>query len=283
MIIDGEEVARQVRDEVKREVQGMTDPPKLAAVLMSPDPASRTYVDMKQKDCREVGMESEVVELPTSADLDELLDAVEELNRNDSVDGIIVQSPLPEHVPEHRAFQAVRPQKDVDGFHPLNKGLLMNGRPRYLPATPKGVQRLLLESGYPPEGKDVVILGRSGIVGKPLANLLLQKNEGADATVTVCHSSTRDVESHTRRADVLVAAVGVPEFVSAEMVGESAVVIDVGVNRVEADNEKGYRLVGDVDFEDVREKAEAVTPVPGGVGPMTRAMLLENTLEAAQQ
>lgn len=283
MIIDGEEVARQVREEVKREVQGMPEAPKLAAVLMSPDPASRTYVEMKQKDCREVGIESRVVELPTDAGLDELLDAVEELNRDPTVDGIIVQSPLPSHVPEHRAFSAVAPKKDVDGFHPLNKGLLMNGRPQFVPATPKGVQRLLLETGYPPEGRDVVVLGRSGIVGKPLANLLLQKNDGGNATVTVCHSRTRDVASHTRRADILVAAVGEPEFVSADMVGEGAVVVDVGVNRVDADNDKGYRLVGDVDFDAVSEKAEAVTPVPGGVGPMTRAMLLENTLEAAQQ
>lgn len=283
MIIDGEEVAGQVRREITREVGGMTDPPKLAAVLMSPDPASRTYVEMKQRDCREVGMESTVVEIPTDAGQEELLGAVEELNTDSSVDGIIVQSPLPSHVPEHRAFSAVAPEKDVDGFHPLNKGLLMNGRPRYVPATPKGVQRLLRETGYPPEGRDVVILGRSGIVGKPLANLLMQKNEGGNATVTVCHSRTEDLESHTRRADILVAAVGVPEFVSGDMVGEGAVVVDVGVNRVEADNEKGYRLVGDVDFDEVKEKAEAVTPVPGGVGPMTRAMLLENTLEAAQQ
>ncbi|MDY7082387.1 MAG: bifunctional 5,10-methylene-tetrahydrofolate dehydrogenase/5,10-methylene-tetrahydrofolate cyclohydrolase, partial [Halobacteria archaeon] len=187
-----------------------------------------------------------------------------------------------DHVDEKRAFEAVSPLKDVDGFHPENKGRLMDGRPRFVPATPKGIKKLLVESGNPPEGDDVVILGRSDIVGKPLANLLSGRGDGENATVTICHSRTRNLEEHTRRADVLVAAIGVPEFVTADMITEDTVVIDVGVNRVDADNDKGYELVGDVDFENVREKAEAITPVPGGVGPMTRAMLLENTLEAAR-
>ncbi|MFW5929231.1 MAG: bifunctional 5,10-methylenetetrahydrofolate dehydrogenase/5,10-methenyltetrahydrofolate cyclohydrolase, partial [Halobacteriota archaeon] len=198
---------------------------------------------------------------------------------DDSVDGVLVQLPLPDHVDGNAALDAVAPDKDVDGFHPVNKGLLLDGRPRVVPATPRGVHRLLLEADVEIEGADVTVVGRSEIVGKPLAALLTNH----DATVTVCHSRTEDLASHTRRADVVVAAVGVPEMVTADMVGEGAVVIDVGVNRVDADNERGYELVGDVDFDGVSRVAGAVTPVPGGVGPMTVASLMQNTVELARR
>jgi methylenetetrahydrofolate dehydrogenase (NADP+)/methenyltetrahydrofolate cyclohydrolase len=272
----------------------MDAPPTLVAVLMGDDPASETYVEMKRRDCEEVGIDGRVREVDGDASQDELLDVVDELNADPDVDGVIVQLPLPDHVDERAALRAVDPAKDVDGFHPENKGLLMQGDPRFVPATPKGVQRMLVAEGYPVAGKDVVILGRSDIVGKPLANLLLQKPDGdgggdesddagggEDATVTVCHSATEDVAAHTRRADILVAAVGVPEFVNADMVTEDTVVVDVGVNRVERDGES--TLVGDVAFDEVADVVEAISPVPGGVGPMTRAMLLENTVEAARQ
>ncbi|XGI84438.1 bifunctional 5,10-methylenetetrahydrofolate dehydrogenase/5,10-methenyltetrahydrofolate cyclohydrolase [Halorutilales archaeon Cl-col2-1] len=275
-VIDGESVAEEVRDSVSEEVEEMETPPKLVAVLMSDDPASETYVSMKEKDCGEVGIESEVVRIDPSEPEEKLMSVIDDLNHDDSVDGFIVQLPLPDHVDETKALEAVSPEKDVDGFHPENKGLLMEGRPRFVPATPMGVQKLLTATGNSPDGKDVVILGRSDIVGKPLANLLVQKSDGANATVTVCHSGTQNVEEHTRRADIIVAAVGVPEFVTPEMVSEETVVIDVGINEVDGE------LVGDVDYEGVSEKAAAMTPVPGGVGPMTRAMLLRNTVEAAK-
>ncbi|MDY6780396.1 MAG: tetrahydrofolate dehydrogenase/cyclohydrolase catalytic domain-containing protein [Halobacteria archaeon] len=299
MIIDGEEIAAGVRESVASDVEQLDQTPKLVAVLMSDDPASETYVRMKKQACEEVGIEAETLRIDPEATEEELFSAIDDLNRDETVNGFIVQSPLPDHVSEKEAFEAVSPRKDVDGFHPENKGRLMDGRPRFVPATPKGIQRLLVESGNPPEGKDVVVLGRSDIVGKPLANLLLSRSEDANATVTVCHSRTDDLDEHTRRADVLVAAVGKPEYVTSEMVSEGVVVVDVGINRVDvdkrsssgsqnsessgdADNEKGYELVGDVDFDSVREKASAITPVPGGVGPMTVAMLLENTVEATR-
>ena len=296
-LLDGEAVAADVRSEVSDAVDAMDEPPTLVAVLMGDDPASETYVEMKRRDCEEVGIDGRVREVDGDASQSELLDVVDELNADSDVDGIIVQLPLPDHVDERAALRAVDPAKDVDGFHPENKGLLMQGDPRFVPATPKGVQRMLVAEGYPVSGRDVVILGRSDIVGKPLANLLVQKPEdgggdddggrdkgdagGENATVTVCHSATDDVASHTRRADILVAAVGVPEFVTADMVTEDTVVVDVGVNRVERDGES--TLVGDVAFDEVADVVEAISPVPGGVGPMTRAMLLENTVEAARQ
>ncbi len=273
-IIDGEEIAARVRDEVANEVDGMVHTPKLVAVLMSDDPASETYVRMKRQAADEVGIESDTVRIDPEAPEDELLSTVEELNGDEDVDGILVQLPLPDGVDEDRALEAVAPEKDVDGFHPFNKGLLMEGRPRFVPATPMGVVRMLREHGVELEGKDVTVVGRSDIVGKPLASLLISRD--VNATVTVCHSRTDDVAEHTRNADIVVAAVGVPEFVTADMVDEGAVVVDVGINRVDDE------LVGDVAYDEVSEKASAITPVPGGVGPMTVASLLENTVKAAR-
>ena len=273
-VIDGEEIAARVRDEVANEVDRMVRTPKLVAVLMSDDPASETYVRMKRQAADEVGIESETVRIDPDAPEDELLSTVEELNEDDGVDGILVQLPLPDGVDEDRALEAVAPEKDVDGFHPFNKGLLMEGRPRFVPATPMGVVRMLREHGVELEGKDVTVVGRSDIVGKPLASLLMSRD--INATVTVCHSRTNDVAEHTRNADIVVAAVGVPEFVTADMVDEGAVVVDVGINRVDDE------LVGDVAYDEVSEKASAITPVPGGVGPMTVASLLENTVKAAR-
>ena len=283
-IIDGNAVAADVREALTDSIgtlesAGVT--PGLATVLMSEDPASETYVSMKQQDCEEVGIESHHVELDTDAPAEDLYDAIEDLNADPAIHGILVQMPVPDHVDDRRVLRAIDPLKDVDGFHPANVGRLVAGNDRYRPCTPHGVQKLLSAYDIETEGADAVIVGRSNIVGKPLANLLVQKRGDGNATVTVCHSRTADLAAKTRAADVLVAAAGRPEFIDAGMVGEGATVIDVGVNRVDADTEKGYELVGDVDFESARENAAHITPVPGGVGPMTRAMLLYNTVKAA--
>ncbi|WP_136688055.1 bifunctional methylenetetrahydrofolate dehydrogenase/methenyltetrahydrofolate cyclohydrolase [Halorhabdus amylolytica] len=283
-IIDGNAVAAAIRDDLgdaisALEAKGVT--PTLATVLMSTDPASETYVSMKQDDCAEVGIEALDVEIEPDAPARELFDEIDRLNADSNVDGILVQMPVPEHVEKQSVLRRIDPEKDVDGFHPENVGRLVAGDPRYKPCTPHGIQKLLEDAGVDPEGKDAVIVGRSDIVGKPMANLLMQKAEGGNATVTVCHSRTEDLAGQTREADIVVAAAGVPEMIDGEMLSEGVVVIDVGINRVDADTEKGYELVGDVDFESAREKAGAITPVPGGVGPMTRAMLLYNTVKAA--
>jgi len=283
-IIDGNAVAADVREALTDSIgtlesAGVT--PGLATVLMSEDPASETYVSMKQQDCEEVGIQSHHVELDTDAPAEDLYDTIEDLNADPAIHGILVQMPVPDHVDDRRVLRAIDPLKDVDGFHPANVGRLVAGNDRYRPCTPHGVQKLLEAHDVETEGADAVIVGRSNIVGKPLANLLVQKRDDGNATVTVCHSRTADLAAKTRAADVLVAAAGRPEFIDAGMVGEGATVIDVGVNRVDADTEKGYELVGDVDFESARENAAHITPVPGGVGPMTRAMLLYNTVKAA--
>jgi methylenetetrahydrofolate dehydrogenase (NADP+)/methenyltetrahydrofolate cyclohydrolase len=281
-IIDGEAVAEQVRSEVKTAVDQLRAAdvtPGLATVLMSDDPASETYVRMKQRDCEEVGIESRHVELDTDAPQSELFATIDELNEDPAIDGILVQRPLTESVDEPAALRRVDPEKDVDGFHPENVGRLVTGDPRFVPCTPLGVQRLLTEAGVEIPGSDVVIVGRSELVGKPLANLLLLRGVGGDATVTVCHSKTENLEAHTTRADVVVVAAGVPELVTGEMLSEGAVVIDVGINEVGSGENR--KLVGDVAQEDAAEIVEAITPVPGGVGPMTRAMLLRNTVVAA--
>jgi len=272
--INGEEISSRVREEVADDIARTDRTPKLVAVLMSDDPASETYVRMKREAAEEVGIDSETVHIEPDAPEEELLSTVAELNEDETVDGILVQLPLPDHVSKESALEAVAPEKDVDGFHPFNKGLLMEGRPRFVPATPKGVVRMLREHGVELEGANVAVVGRSEIVGKPLAALLFSRD--VNATVTVCHSRTEDVEEHTRAADIVVAAVGVPEFVTADMVSEGVVIVDVGINRVEDE------LVGDVAYDEVAEKASAITPVPGGVGPMTVASLLENTVEAAR-
>jgi methylenetetrahydrofolate dehydrogenase (NADP+) / methenyltetrahydrofolate cyclohydrolase len=278
-IIDGKAIAARGREEVAEGVRALAGrgvTPGLAAVLVGDDPASRIYVDAKRKDCAEVGMRSELVELPASTSQDELLATVTRLNADPGVHGIIVQLPLPPHIAELDVQMAIDPAKDVDGLNPTNAGLLMRGAPAFLPATPLGIIELLERSGVSTQGADVVVVGRGVLVGMPLAVMLAQKSPRGNATVTLCHTATRDLAAHTRRADVLVVAAGRPETVTADMVKPGAVVVDVGTNRMEAG------LVGDVDFEKVAELAGAITPVPGGVGPMTRAALLRNTLTAAE-
>ena len=284
-LIDGRTLSQAVRDDVQSEIDAWTGddhrPPFLSAVLVGDNPASEAYVRGKEKDAAEVGIETETHHLDADTSQEGLLDLVYDLNTDPSVDGILVQLPLPDNIDEQTIIDAVDPSKDVDGFHPENLGRLMRGNPRYIPATPYGIMEMLSRSDIDPEGMDAVIVGRSNIVGKPLANLLLRRT--ANATVTVCHSRTRDLAAHTRRADLLVAAAGQAAFIDGTMVKEGAVVIDVGINRVEDSSaDRGYRLVGDVDFEDVRPRAARITPVPGGVGLMTRAMLLKNTLTAAR-
>ena len=284
-LIDGRTLSQAVRDDVQSEIDAWTGddhrPPFLSAVLVGDNPASEAYVRGKEKDAAEVGIETETHHLDADTSQEGLLDLVYDLNTDPSVDGILVQLPLPDNIDEQTIIDAVDPSKDVDGFHPENLGRLMRGNPRYIPATPYGIMEMLSRSDIDPEGMDAVIVGRSNIVGKPLANLLLRRT--ANATVTVCHSRTRDLAAHTRRADLLVAAAGQAAFVDGTMVKEGAVVIDVGINRVEDSSaDRGYRLVGDVDFEDVRPRAARITPVPGCVGLMTRAMLLKNTLTAAR-
>ena len=283
-IIDGNAVAAEVREEVAAAVETLADAgerPGLATVLMSDDPASETYVSMKQDDCEEVGIDATDVEIDSDAPAEELYGTVEELNADPDVHGILVQMPVPEQVDDREVLRRIDPEKDVDGFHPENVGRLVAGDARFKPCTPHGIQRLLDATGTETEGAEAVVVGRSEIVGKPMANLLIQKAPLGNATTTVCHSRTRELAAHTREADIVVAAAGVPEFLTGEMLKEGATVIDVGINRVDADTEKGYELVGDVEFESANGVAGAITPVPGGVGPMTRAMLLHNTAAAA--
>ncbi|WP_276271897.1 bifunctional methylenetetrahydrofolate dehydrogenase/methenyltetrahydrofolate cyclohydrolase [Haloarcula litorea] len=283
-IIDGNAVAQSIRDDLATAIDQLAEEgvqPSLATVLMSDDPASETYVSMKQDDCAEVGIEAIDIEIDPDADASELYDAIDDLNGDENVNGILVQMPVPDHVSDREVLRAVDPVKDVDGFHPENVGRLVAGNARYKPCTPHGVQKLIEAAGVETEGADAVVVGRSDIVGKPMANLLVQKAPGGNATTTVCHSRTKDLAAKTRQADILVAAAGVPEMIDGGMIKEGATVIDVGINRVDADTEKGYELVGDVEFDSAKEKAGAITPVPGGVGPMTRAMLLYNTVKAA--
>ena len=286
-ILDGVALARTIRGEVAAAVAkaGGSVKPGLAAVLVGEDPASAVYVRSKGKACEEAGMYSETIRLPKVTTEAELLAVVDRLNADPRIHGILVQLPLPKQIDSEKVLFRIDPAKDVDGFHPVNVGKLVTGdRTAFRPATPYGVQQMLIRSGIETKGAHAVIVGRSNIVGKPMANLLIQQGPGGDATVTVCHSRTRDLPAVTRSADILIAAIGKPEFVAADMVRPGAVVIDVGINRVEdASQPKGYRLVGDVAFGPVSELASWITPVPGGVGPMTIAMLLQNTLQAWQQ
>ncbi len=286
-VIDGKQMAEEIRGEVAEETRALRErlgiTPGLAAVLVGGDPASAVYVRNKRRACDEADMVSETIQLPEETTQEELIGLVRQLNADPRFHGILVQLPLPPHIEEREVILSIDPDKDVDGMHPINGGRLMEGSPRFLPATPAGVQQMLVRSGNDPAGKHVVIVGRSNIVGKPLATLLMQKAPGANATVTVCHTGTRDLPALTRQADIVVAAIGRPRALTADMVAEGAVVIDVGINRVDdATRKSGYRLVGDVDYDAVAEKASAITPVPGGVGPMTIAMLLTNTLRAAR-
>ncbi len=286
-IIDGKQVAADIRAELKDEVSRLKDQgvvPGLGVVLVGEDPASKSYVTAKEKACHDIGIFSDDNRLPAETTQEELLALVERMNQDPKINGILVQLPLPKHIDEAAILLAIDPDKDVDGFHPMNVGKMVVGEKAFLPCTPHGVLQLLQRSGVETSGAHVVVVGRSNIVGKPVANMLLQKKEGANATVTLCHTRTKDLGYHTRQADIIIAASGWPNTITADMVKEGAVVIDVGVNRVEdASRERGYRLVGDVDFDAVKEKASLITPVPGGVGPMTITMLLYNTVESAKR
>ena len=280
-------MAKEIRAEVAEGVEEMKAKhdvtPGLAVVLVGDNPASAVYVRNKEKAATEAGLLAEVYHRPADTTQSEILTLLEKLNGDARFHGIIVQLPLPAHIDEETVIEAVDPAKDVDGLHPANIGRLVAGRPRFVSATPAGIQQLLLRNGHDPEGKHVVVCGRSNIVGKPVANLLMQRLPGSNATVTVCHTRTVDLAATTRQADILIAAIGRPLFITADMVKDGAVVIDVGINQVDApERKRGYRLVGDVDFGPVSEKVAAITPVPGGVGPMTIAMLLSNTLKAAR-
>ena len=286
-IINGNEIASEVRNEVAKKVHLLKNKneitPGLAAVLVGDDPASQVYVRNKGRACDEVGIYNETFRLEQSATQLELISLIEKLNGDPKFDGILVQLPLPSHINEKEVIMRLEPSKDVDGLHPYNVGKLLEGSPLFVPATPFGVQTMLLRSGYDPSGKHVVIVGRSQIVGKPLAALLMQKEAGANATVTLCHTGTPDIAVFTRTADILVAAIGRPNSITEDMVSANTVVIDVGINRIpDVSTKSGMRLVGDVDFEAVSRKVKAISPVPRGVGPMTIAMLLANTLKAAE-
>lgn len=285
-LIDGRAIATEIRAELCERVAGLTEQgivPGLATVLVGEDPASQLYVGMKNRAAAEAGIHSRQITLPADTPEDELLGVVEGLNADAQIHGILVQLPLPDHIDDQKILLAIDPAKDVDGFHPVNVGRLATGATDVLaPCTPWGVVQLLLRTGNDPAGRHVVVVGRSNIVGRPMASLLLRRGRGGDATVTIAHSRTPDLGALTRLADILVVAVGRPGTVTADMVRPGAVVIDVGTNRVDApETERGYKVVGDVDFEAVREVASWITPVPGGVGPMTIAMLLSNTVDAA--
>ena len=286
-ILDGKALAAEIRGEVAASVaemqlkHGVT--PGLAAVLVGDDPASAIYVRNKRRACEDVGMVSDTFELPADSTNEQVLACVRSLNTDPRFHGILVQLPLPDQIDERLIIESLDPAKDVDGLHPLNVGKLVQGRADFVPGTPAGIQQLLVSNGHDPAGANVVICGRSEIVGKPMALLLMQRADGANATVTVCHTRTKNLADITRQADILVVAMGRPKAITADMVKDGAVVIDVGINRVEDTSRKrGYRLEGDVDFDAVSEKASAITPVPGGVGPMTIAMLLVNTLTATR-
>ena len=285
-LISGNDISSSIYGELRERIaslrsKGIT--PGLAVVLVGEDPASQVYVRMKGKKCEELGMHSVTIVLPADTSETELLRKVDELNRDKKIHGFLVQLPLPEHIDEDKIINAIDPKKDADGFHPGNVGSMLIGKPVFLPATPAGIQQLLVRSGIETKGKHVVVVGRSNIVGKPIAAMLMQKGADADATVTVVHSRTKGLEEHTKRADILIVAIGKARFVTKDMVKDGAVVIDVGTNRIDdPSSEKGSRLVGDVDFENVKEKASFITPVPGGVGPMTICMLMANTVKAAE-
>jgi methylenetetrahydrofolate dehydrogenase (NADP+)/methenyltetrahydrofolate cyclohydrolase len=282
ILIKGSEIAKQIKQELKEEVNMLLINnkviPGLATVLVGEDEASKVYVGAKEKACGELGIYSERIDLPAGINEDALLNLIDTLNKNPKIHGILIQLPLPKHIRETRVLYAIDPQKDVDGFHPVNVGKLMLGVPDFLPCTPHGIQELLIRTGIETDGAEVVVVGRSNIVGKPIANMLIQKNrKGANATVTICHTGTKDLLFHTKRADILIVAAGRPKTITSDMVKEGVVVIDVGVNRL------ATGLVGDVDFDSVKEKAKAITPVPGGVGPMTIVMLMKNTVQSAKR
>lgn len=285
ILIDGKKIALDIRNELKEKISKIKNDtnrvPGLAAILVGESPASKIYVSSKAKACEEIGMLSRVERLPENISEVELISTVEKYNSDINFHGILVQLPLPKHINEDKVIEAISPDKDVDGFHPVSVGKLVIGKDTFIPCTPAGIQELLKRYNIATKGKHVVVLGRSNIVGKPIANILIQKKEFANSIVTICHSAARDLKQFTLQADILIAAIGKPEFVKADMIKEGCVVIDVGINRIEDTNSaKGYRIVGDVDFENVSRKSSYITPVPGGVGPMTIAMLLSNTYKS---
>ena len=284
-IIDGKAISRQVMEDLKPRIASLKEKgiiPGLSVIIVGTDPASMSYVTSKGKACERLGVGSETIMLKDNTSQDDLLAIIENLNANPRVHGILVQLPLPDQIDENLVLETIDPAKDVDGFSPINIGRLIAGQDCFAPATPSGVMEMLARSNIDPEGKHAVIVGRSNIVGKPMAALLMQKKKGANATVTLCHSRTKNIPEITSQADILIVAIGKPNYLTADMVKPGAVVIDIGINRVDADNEKGYKIVGDVDFEAVKEVASAITPVPGGVGRMTIAMLMQSTVESAE-
>jgi methylenetetrahydrofolate dehydrogenase (NADP+)/methenyltetrahydrofolate cyclohydrolase len=285
-IIDGMQIAKDIREELKKKVESLKARgirPGLGVILVGDDPASKSYVTAKGKACEEAGIFSDDNRLPANTTQKDLIALINRMNKDPKINGILVQLPLPKHMNESEALRTVIPEKDVDGFHPINVGKMMLGEKCFLPCTPHGVVQILARSGVTIAGSHVVVVGRSNIVGKPVANMLLQKKENANATVTICHTGTKDMAYFTRQADILIVAAGRPRTVTADMVKPGAVVIDVGVNRIpDAGKKSGFRLVGDVDFDAVKEKASQITPVPGGVGTMTITMLLFNTVESAE-
>jgi len=286
-IISGTEVAKAIREELKTEVAELKEKhavvPGLVTILVGEDPASQSYVSAKNKTAHALGIHSEQVTLPADTTEQDLLATVEKYNKDKNIHGILVQLPLPKHINETNVLYAIDPAKDVDGFHPVNVGKMVLGEECFLPCTPHGILELLTRSGVETSGAEVVIIGRSNIVGKPIANLMLQKRKGGNATITLCHTRTKDMAAHCKRADIIIAAVGVPKMVTADMVKDGVVIIDVGVNRIGKTADGKAILAGDVDFDAVKEKASYITPVPGGVGPMTITMLMKNTVQAARQ
>ena len=287
-LIDGKKISATIKEEIAGEVQKIKDQggkiPHLAAILVGDDPASETYVNNKSKACEKVGFDSSTYHFPSDVSEEELLETVDFINKDHEIDGLIVQLPLPDHIDNQKVIQRIAPEKDVDGFHPVNVGRMTIGLPSYVSATPHGIMELLMRNRIDTRGKNCVILGRSNIVGKPMSLLMSRNEEPGNATVTVCHSKTQNLPEITSKADILIVAIGKPEFVTADMVKEGAVVIDVGIHRVPSDKTKsGFRLIGDVRFDEVAEKASLITPVPGGVGPMTIVSLLMNTLKAAKR
>ncbi len=288
IIIDGKKTAADIREELRLSINKLKSEgknvPGLVTILVGEDPASQVYVRSKIKDCQEIGMRTRAENHPADISEEELLKLVRKYNDDPDFHGILVQLPLPKHIDENKIIETIAPEKDVDGFSPASIGNLVIGKDTFASCTPAGIQELLIRYNIETKGKHLVVLGRSNIVGKPIANIMLQKKEHANSVVTVCHSAAKNLKEYTRQADILIAAIGSPEFVKADMVKDGVVVIDVGINRVDDPSKsKGYRLVGDVDFENVSKKSSYITPVPGGVGPMTRAMLLKNTFKAYQK
>ena len=284
ILIDGRIIAKTIKEEIRKEVSDLLDagkrPPHLVAVIVGEDGASLSYVASKEKQSKEVGFTSSVYRFPETITEKDLLETLDFLNNDPEVDGYIVQLPLPKHISERKVLESINPAKDVDGFHPTNEGRMMIGLPSYIPATPYGIKKLLDRSNIETEGKHCVVLGRSNIVGTPISILMSRNSKKANCTVTMCHSKTKNLKEICLQADIIIVAIGKPEFLTADMVKEGAVIVDVGIHRVPADNEKGYKIIGDVKYDEVAPKCKAITPVPGGVGPMTIVALLDNTLKA---